>query len=140
MPSQREVILAHLDPLLATIPGVTATRSREASIKRDSGPFVLLRPEVETVRRESTGLAIRDLVVVVAVITRGDVPDTVADPILEAVVAKLMADLTLAGKAATIQEESTNFEFETANQTALEAAVRFTIRYMTPAGSLAAQA
>ena len=140
MPSQREAILAHIDGLLGTIPGATATRSREVAIKRTDGPAILLRPEDEQISRQTTGLAVRDLVVVVAVVTRGSVPDTAADPFLAAIVAKLMADPTLGGKAASIMEESTRFDFEVAEQTALEAAMRFTIRYMTPAGSLAAQA
>lgn len=138
----RESILAALKTLLDGVGGATAYRSREAPVKRGEGPVIVVRPEGETVelRGAAPGLAMRDLVVVVTLITRGAIPDQVADPILAAIHAAIMADQTLGNRCARIIEVSTGFDFEQADQTALASELRYMVRYLTPAASLSLQA
>ena len=142
MSSQREVILAHLKTVLDGVGGATAYRSREAPATRAEGPVLVIVPEEESVQRlgSGPGLVLRSLTVVLRVVTRGAVPDQVADPVLVAAHAVMMADNTLGGRAALVQEESTRFDFEIADQTALASELRYEIRYHTLAASLTAQA
>ena len=138
--SRREDILAALQSRLNGVGAATAYRSREAAVARAEGVVILLRPEAEDV--ESLGVlpsvSSRSLVVVVTVIARGDIPDHIADPIITAAHAALMADTTLGGLTAQVCEESTKWDFEQADQTAVAVEIRYRIRYHTAAASLSA--
>lgn len=138
----RESILAQIKTLLDGVAGASAYRSREAPATRAEGVVLVIRPEDEAVelRGAAPGLSVRDLTVSVTVISRGAIPDQVSDPAIEAVHAALMANQTLGNRCARIVEAGTKYDFEQADQTALAVELRFVVRYMTPASTLAVQA
>lgn len=138
MSSKREDILAYLKTRLNGVGGATAYRSREAAATRAEGVVIVIAPEEESVQLlgSGPGLVLRSLTVVVRVITRGAIPDQVADPVLVAAHALLLADTTLGGLAALVQEQSTKFDFEIADQEALSTELRYEIRYHTLASAL----
>lgn len=140
--THRETILAQLKTLLDGVAGATAYRSREAPVDLAEGVVIVIRPDGESVelRGAAPGLSVRDLVVSITVFSRGAIPDQVSDPTVEGIHAALMGDQTLGGRCARIIEEATKFDFEAADQTALATELRYVVRYMTPASTLAVQA
>jgi 1,6-anhydro-N-acetylmuramate kinase len=140
----REQILSAIAALLAPVPNITFYRSREAAIARSEGNTVDLRPEEESVELRTANLPIvrRNLTILVTLIVRGSDPsvsaDQIADPLVEALHAALMADRTLGSLCDLVLELSTRWIFELADQTALAAELRYIVRYATSANDLAA--
>jgi hypothetical protein len=142
----REGILQYVLTLLSAVPGATVVRSREAPIDRPEGFFILLKPEEEPVELRGgggigggsygAGVVLRNLTILITVVTRGTIPDQLADPIIQAVHAAVMADRTLGGRCAIVMEHSTKWDFEVADATALGAEMRYVIRYQTSATDL----
>lgn len=133
--SAREDILVYLAGRLATVTGVTVFRSRESAVAREEGVVLILKPEEESVTKVGNGIVARDLVVSITAIARAAVPDTTIDPILANIQTAILGDVTLGGKAAACIEQSTRWNFEVADQTALVVEVRYSIKYLTPTGS-----
>jgi hypothetical protein len=77
------------------------------------------------------------LTVRVAVIVRGNVPDQLADPIVEDMHSKLLADLTLGGVAMDVQPVGVNFEMVEADQPAGVISCDYLVRYRTSVTDLA---
>jgi hypothetical protein len=71
------------------------------------------------------------LTVRVAVIVRGDMPDQLADPIVESAHSKIMADLTLGGYAIDVQPQSVSFDLMEADQPAGVIMMDYLVRYRT---------
>lgn len=138
----QEAIAAQFATLLAGIPGATIERSREAAVARSEGTVVIVRPEQATAefRSKTVGLLVWDLVIRVTVIARGATPDQVADPVIEAIHARVMADLTLGGRCAEIVPLSTSYDYEIADLTAVAVDQRFRARVLTNAASVSAPA
>jgi len=136
--SNRENILAALQAKFDKLgSGVTSWRSREAALARAEGPAIITHPEEESAELLANGMVRRDFGVVVTVIARGQIPDKVADGVVERMHNTLTADQTLGGLCARIVEESTKWDFENADMSACIVEVRYRFRYITPATSLA---
>ena len=135
----REAILEYIAGLLSGVPNATVFRSREAAVAREEGIAILLKPEEEPVElrtRAQAGLVVRNLTVVITVIARGVVSDQVADPIVQAIHALVMQSETLSGRCSLIMEQSTKWDFEVADLTAVAVEMRYTVRYQTTAKDL----
>lgn len=136
--SVRESILARITTVAAGVAGATAYRGREAPVNRSEGPVILVHPDEEQVTLNASRLAMRDLIVNVTLVIRGNNADTLSDPILVALHAAIMTDSTLATLCALVREESTKYDFEMADTTALTVQVKYLVRYLTNANSLGA--
>lgn len=139
MNSMREQILAALATKLAAVPNATVFRSRQSAIARSEGNAILVQPENEQVEKRTSmpgGLVLRDFLFDVSVIARGDPADQVADPIMTAAHALIMADPTLGGLCAQIIEHSTEWTFNEADLTAVEVLARYKVRYLTSVNDL----
>ena len=136
----RESILAYVLTLLSAVPGAIASRSREAPVERAEGTVIILRPEEEPIelRTGASSTVLRNLTIVITVLSRGAIPDQVADPVIQAIHAAIMADRTLGGRCALLMEHSTKWDFELADQTALAAEMRYIVRYQTTATDISA--
>lgn len=132
----RDAILEAIKALVANIPNAVVYRSREAALSREEGVGILIRPEEEDATQLGREATKRDFKIVVTVIARGDIPDQIADPIVEQVHAALMADDTFGKIVAQVIEHSTKWDFEVADQNAVAVEMRYTVRLMTPANSL----
>jgi hypothetical protein len=118
--SKRESIMKHLADVLAATAGVQGRvyRSEPDGVDRESQPCVLLRWTGES-RTPMTVLELeRTLQVEVDVLTRGDSPDALADPIAQSLHALLTADSTLGGRAIDITLGDARFEYTSADETA----------------------
>lgn len=74
----------------------------------------------------------------VSVIVRGAIPDQQADPIIESLHSKLLADLTVGGYAMSIEPQSVQFDMLEADQPSGVISCDYLIRYRTSTTNLAA--
>lgn len=135
--SVREQILAYLLTLIDNSAAFDSfERTREAPIARSEGVVGTLKPEEEENEYKANRQQLLQFVVVVTVVARGDVPDSIADSYLVAIHKAVMADLQLGGLAALVIYESTKWDFEVADRNAVAVEVRYRIRYSTAVGDL----
>jgi hypothetical protein len=139
MTTKRESILTAIAAALVGTTGVSTRiyRSRVEPITRGESPAIVIEP-ISDSAQQNTALPTLDwsLVVRVAVIVRGNIPDQLADPTIESLHAKMMADLTLGGYAIDVQPQSVNFELVEADQPAGVIACDFLVRYRTNVANL----
>ena len=139
MTTKRESILAAIATALVGTTGVSTRiyRSRVEPITRGESPAIVIEP-ISDSAQQNTALPTLDwsLVVRVAVIVRGDIPDQLADPTVQSLHTKMMADLTLGGYAIDVQPQSVSFELVEADQPAGVIACDFLIRYRTDVANL----
>jgi hypothetical protein len=140
MATKRESILTAIAAALAgtTQVGTRIYRSRVEPLARQESPAIVVEP-ISDSAEQNTSLPTLDwsLTVRIAVIVRGNIPDQVADPIIESLHAKLMADLTLGGYAIDVQPQGVSFELVEADQPAGVIACDYLIRYRTSVVNLA---
>lgn len=138
--TRREQILAAIRTALTGTTGVSTRiyRSRVVPLSRGESPAIVVEP-VSDQPEQNTSLPKLDwsLTVRVAVIVRGDVPDQLADPIVEDMHARLMADLTLGGYAIDVQPAGVQFEMQDADQPAGVIMCDYLVRYRTAVENLA---
>ena len=139
--SARENILEQVASVLSGISGATVYRSREAPVTRAEGAVIIIKPEEEKVTKYGNSNVIRELFVALTLIVRAtseSVPvDQTADATLQLMHAAILSSDTLGGNAARIIEQDTKWSFEMADQVAVAIEVRYAIKYLTAANSLA---
>lgn len=113
-------------------------RSRESALARSEGTAVVVRPAEAEGQNIANGLRQRDFGVDVEILTRGQIPEDDADPIMLAAHAAIMADPTLGGLVAKVIEGPTKWDFELADMNACSVMIRYTVRFLTPTNSLSA--
>jgi len=134
MTTKRETILTAIASALVGTTGVSTRiyRSRVEPLSRGESPALVIEP-LNDQAAQNTSLPTLDwsLTVRVAVIVRGAVPDQQADPTVQSLHSKLMADLTLGGYAIDIQPQGVNFEMVEADQPAGVISCDYLVRYRT---------
>jgi len=139
MTTRREAILSAIrTALTGTVQvGTRIYRSRVEPVSRNESPAIVVEPLTDTAE-QLTSLPKLDwsLRVRVAVIVRGLVPDQLADPIVQSLHSKLMADLTLGGVAIDVQPISVDFEMVEADQPAGVISCDYLVRYRTSVNDL----
>jgi hypothetical protein len=139
MTTKRESILADIASSLAgTVQvGTRIYRSRVVPLSRGESPAIVVEPVSDTAE-QNTSLPTLDwsLTVRVSVICRGAVPDQQADPIVEDMHSKIVADLTLGGYAIDVQPESVSFEILDSDQPAGVISCTYVVRYRTSVADL----
>lgn len=131
-----------IDDIISSLAGTTNVstriyRSRVVPLTRGETPALVVEMVSDT-PEQNTSLPKLDwtLTVRVVVITRGDKPDEIADPIIESLHPKLMADLTLGGYAIDVQPSTVSFEMMDADQPAGLVSCEYVIRYRTELADL----
>lgn len=140
MTTKRESILAAVASTLVGTTGVSTRiyRNRVEPLSRAESPAIVVEPVTDQAQ-QNTSLPTLDwtLRVRVVVISRSTVADQAADPTIESLHSKLMADLSLGGLAIDVQPVSVSFEFVEADTPAAVIACEYDIRYRTSVSSLA---
>jgi hypothetical protein len=140
MATRREAILSAIATALVGTTGVGTRiyRNRAEPLSRAESPAIVVEPSTD-VPQQNTSLPTLDwtLRVRVVVISRAVLADQAADPTIESLHAKLMADLTLGGLAIDVQPAQVTFEFVEADVPAAVIACEYDIRYRTSVQSLA---
>jgi len=139
MTTKRENILAAIRTALTDTTGVGTRiyRSRVEAVTRAESPALIVEPLTDT-PVQNTALPTLDwtLRVRISVIVRGAAPDAVADPTIESLHSKLMADLTLGGEAIDVQPAQTSFNFFEADNPAGVIFCEYDVRYRTQVADL----
>jgi len=140
MTTKRESILTAIAAALVGTTGVSTRiyRSRVEPITRGESPAIVIEP-ISDNAQQNTSLPTLDwsLVVRIAVIVRGNIPDQLADPTVQNLHSKLMADLTLGGYAIDIEPVSVTFELVEADQPAGVVMCDYRVLYRTSVANLA---
>lgn len=132
MASIREQILTKIVSVLdAGNIGAPVDRSRTEAVSRGQSPRVIVLPGSDIARQVTVPYLDWALSVHVVVYVRGAEPDRLADPIITAAHAALMADETLGGLAMTILPASVHFELADSDATVCVATCEYRIQYRT---------
>jgi hypothetical protein len=139
--TKRENILAAIRSALTGTTGVSTRiyRSRVEPMARQESPAIVVEP-LKDKAEQNTSLPTLDwsLLVRVAVVIRANVPDQAADPVVESLHSKLMADLTLGGLAMDIQPIQVEFQAIEADVPAGVVMCDYLVRYRTSVDNLGA--
>lgn len=138
MTSRREQILEHVANVLAgtTLVGSRIYRSRVEAFSREEAPAIVVEPAQDRGQAFSTCKIDWTLDLIVAVYTRGQIPDQLADPIVVDVHSRLMADRTLNGLAIDIMPVQHDPQRDKADFTSLWYVLTYQVRYRTPAAAI----
>ena len=134
MTTRREQILSAIATALVGTTGVGSRiyRSRVEAFSRGESPAISLEPINDT-PATNTSLPTLDwsLTVRFAVIVRGAIPDQLADPVVQSLHSKVMADPSLGGLAMDIIPSSVDWQLIEADQPAGVVLCDYVIRYRT---------
>lgn len=126
-----------LDDIVASLSGTANVstriyRSRVVPLQRGESPALVVEAVSDT-PEQNTSLPTLDwsLLVRISVIVRGDKPDELADPIVESLHSKVMADTTAGGYAIDVQPQGVTFEMVDADQPAGVIGCDYLVRYRT---------
>ena len=137
--TKREQILAAIRTALNGTAGVGSRiyRSRVEPLARQESPAIIVEP-IKDRCEQNTSLPTLDwsLLVRVAVVIRANVPDQAADPVIESLHSKLMADLTLGGLAIDIQPFQVEFQTVEADVPAGVVMCDYLVKYRTSVSDL----
>jgi hypothetical protein len=140
MSTKREAILSAISAALVGTAGVGTRiyRNRVEPLSRAESPAIVVEPVTDQCQ-QNTSLPTLDwtLRVRVVVVSRSTVADQAADPTIESLHEKLMADLTLGGLAIDVQPAQVSFDFVEADVPAAVIACEYDVRYRTSVSSLA---
>lgn len=140
MTTKRERILRTIQDKLALTYGVDGRvyRSRVTAVQRAESPAIIIEAISDT-PTQNTSLPTLDwrMRVRVSVIVRGDTPDELADPIIENMHSRMVADLTLGGYAIDVQPDEVTFNMFDSDQPAGVIFNDYIIQYRTSVASLA---
>jgi hypothetical protein len=132
--TKREQILAAIRTALTGTAQVSTRiyRSRVEPMARQESPAIIVEPMKDRCE-QNTSLPTLDwtLLVRVAVIIRANVPDQAADPVVESLHSRLMADLTLGGLAIDIQPFQVEFQTVEADVPAGVVMCDYLVKYRT---------
>lgn len=129
--SAAETIIAYVGGLLATVPGATFYRSRQESVQREENIVINLLPKEENDDQIAEELEKCDFIFEVRVTARAAVPDSAADPIVQACHQAIMADRTLGGRCSKVIKVKKSWQFGEADLNAIVVSVEYRARYMT---------
>jgi len=131
--TRRESILAAIRTALTGTTGVGTRiyRSRVEPMARGEAPAIIVEPLNDACDELQVQFLDWTLQVAVSVITRGLVPDQLADPIIESAHSKLLADVSLGGLAYDILPASVQFELLEGDQPIGVTTLVYRVRYRT---------
>ena len=132
MSTKRELILQAIKAKLTGIPGVANAnvfRSRVIPFSRDLSPAVVVEPVQDLAQSVVIPFVDWELSVKIMVIVRGDIPDQIADPIVEYIDGKVLEDLSLGGLCMDISPNSVQYEIEEADKPLGLISLSYSVRY-----------
>lgn len=136
--TRRERILAAIVAALAGTTGVSTRiyRSRVEPLSRGEAPAIVVEPLNDSAEQNAVPKLDWALAVRVSVIVRGIVPDQIADPIVQSMHSKIMADKSLGGYAQDIQPRSVSFDFIESDQPTGVISCDYVVTYRTAEADL----
>ena len=132
--TKREQILAAIKATLVNVPGVLPEnifRSRVEPCTRGRAPAISVEPVADSPSQNVVPYLDWSLTVRVSIIVRGDVPDQVADPIIQDVHAKIMADTSLGGLSMDLEPSGVSYEILEGDQPIGIVSLDYRVQYRT---------
>jgi len=140
MSSKREQIIAAITSALAGTSGVGTRiyRSRLEAFQRNEAPALVVEPgqDQAVIPAVSTRYIDWTLQVMIAVASRGDIPDQAADPTIASIHSKVMADRTMGGLVLDIYPQTVAPNFEKGDAAAAWTVCTYQVRYRTSIDSI----
>lgn len=137
MNSVRERIVREvIERLSSAIAPVAVLRMPVVPLTREGSPALLLMLEGDSITARANHLVDRLVIVRLAVVARGANAFDVADQLLVAAHAALLAESNLGGLAIAVREIDCEWEFDDADAGAVAMPARYEIRYRTQAQDL----
>lgn len=133
MSTRREQLMQAVKARLmgATVAGDHVFRARAIPLERALSPAIVIRWQGDArVEKISADIESRDLSVLVEVLTRGDEPDSLADPLVVSAHAAMFSDPTFGGLCAKVIPGDVEFDEDEADQSAGITTAHFTLRYL----------
>ncbi len=113
--------------------GASVERTRTLAFERDNLPGIVIQPASEESTPLATGLLICHLSVDIQIHTRGDIPDSLADPIAYGIHAAIRQDPTFGGLAIETNRTGKSWEFSDSDGTGGKLVMTYQITYSEPA-------
>lgn len=135
MASIGEQIIAKVVEILEDAGIENVFRSRQIAIKRNLSTAVLVRPGSEVVEL-FPGVGQWTLTVTVRLLASGEIPDQLADDLVVAIHAALMADIRLGGLAILVEPDDRGWEFGDAEVDLVTVTLPYRITYRTAIADL----
>lgn len=138
MTTRREQILQNIVSSLAGTAGVGSRiyRSRVEPFARNESPSILVEPATDTSSVSVVPKTDWVLSVNVVVVVRGETPDQIADPVIESLHAKLMADPSRGGLAMDTYPVDVQWDFAEGDSPIGIARCMYRVQYRTASGDL----
>lgn len=138
MPSKRETILTAITTALAGTTGVSTRiyRSRVVPLSRGESPAIVVEPLADSASNNVLPKLDWTLSVIIAVIVRGSPADQLADPIIEDIHARLIANQPLHALVTGLVPTRVAFDILEADQDAGVISLEYEVRYRTAYASL----
>ena len=131
--TKREQIMAAVATALVNTTGVSTRiyRSRVEAFSRNESPALVIEPGTDTAASEPVSTCKIDWTfqLIIAVYTRGAIPDQVADPVIKSVHSKLMTDRSIGGLAMDLWPVSVEPQLASADLPALWTVLTYQVRY-----------
>jgi hypothetical protein len=131
--TKREQIMAAVAATLVNTTGVSTRiyRSRVEAFSRNESPALVIEPGTDTAASEPVSTCKIDWTfqLIIAVYTRGAIPDQVADPVIKSVHSKLMTDRSIGGLAMDLWPVSVEPQLASADLPALWTVLTYQVRY-----------
>ena len=137
--TKREQILTNLASNLTSLSGVGSIpvfRSHVEPFSRNKLPAIVIEPRAESSNQVVTDKIDWSLDVKITVVVRGEIPDQIADPIVNAIHAKLSADPQVNSLAIDTNIQSIQFEFADSDQPTGIISMDYNILYRTNTNNL----
>jgi hypothetical protein len=134
--SKREDLLVHITSIIDSATTAGVYRSRTEALARNELPAVVIEPVSDQADYNDLAYINWTLQFRAAVITRGVIPDRLADPINQAVFTAIMTDRSLGGRAMDVFPSGTNFQALDGDQPTGVSDNVFTVRYRTSSSDL----
>jgi hypothetical protein len=133
MPTKRERIMSAVAASLVDAVGVDCRvyRSRTEAFSRNESPALVVEPGLDSAASEPVSTCKIDWTfqLIIAVYTRGAIPDQVADPVIMSVHHRLMSDRSIGGLAMDLWPISVEPQLASADTPALWTVLTYQIRY-----------
>lgn len=130
--TKREQILQAILTNLKTITGVepeNVVRSRTYPFDGDRLPFISLFPIIDPRSEPATSVLESFLRIRISVWVEGDVPDSVADPVIEQIDDLMLGDRSLGGLALDVAPVDVAFNFSDGNKPEVQIDMEFIVQY-----------
>lgn len=132
MSTKRELIIVALKTVVESISGLPCYRSRVEPFSRGKVPAAIIEPLQDKPESNVIGFLDWTLTVQVTLLVRGDEPDKIADPYIQQVHEKIMADLGLGGLSQDIQPVSVEYDLIEGDKPVGVIMMKFNVSYRTP--------